>query len=271
MAYLGPPLLSTPNIDSFVRKVRATSIGERFTLVRKIASGGFGFVYLGTQLPVALSFVSGTNGPIVALDTTDGREVALKLEHVSVDPSRLEEEADAYIDLAGLFGLPETFWYGSEGDYNILALQLLGPTLADLLEFCGGTFSLKTTLMILHQILAILERFHSRHYFHGDIKPDNFLMGLGEQGNMIYLTDLGLALHLPPNRRRLVPARTGNPRLIGTARYASIRQHFGRGKYFHYRKSWTESRRGYRPCTNISLTVAFQPYHHKKILSPWDT
>ena len=34
-----------------------------------------------------------------------------------------------------------------------MAIELLGPSLQDLLEFCGGKFSLKTTLLLADQMV----------------------------------------------------------------------------------------------------------------------
>ncbi|XVF26988.1 hypothetical protein REPUB_Repub14bG0068000 [Reevesia pubescens] len=183
-------------------------VGNKYRLGRKIGSGSFGEIYLGTNIQ--------TN-----------EEVAIKLENVKTKHPQLLYESKLYKILQGGTGIPNVRWFGVEGDYNVLVMDLLGPSLEDLFNFCSRKLSLKTVLMLADQMINRVEFVHSKSFLHRDIKPDNFLMGLGRRANQVYTIDFGLAKkYRDTSTHQHIPYRE-NKNLTGTARYASMNTHLG--------------------------------------------
>lgn len=154
----------------------------------------------------------------------------MKLEHVYENAPLLEAEVDVYRSLAGGVGIPRVHAYLFECEYNVMVFDLLGPSLEDLFNFCGRQFSLKTVLMLADQLLRRLEYIHSKDVIHRDIKPENCLMGVEKHGNQVYVTDLGLATERRAAQAKAITGRALNPKLVGTARFASVNGHLGVGE-----------------------------------------
>ncbi|KAF4797409.1 Casein kinase I isoform delta [Turdus rufiventris] len=151
-------------------------VGNRYRLGRKIGSGSFGDIYLGT-------------------DIAAGEEVAIKLECVKTKHPQLHIESKIYKMMQG------------GGKQTIFHLQRL---------YCFCAFD-----------ISRIEYIHSKNFIHRDVKPDNFLMGLGKKGNLVYIIDFGLAKKYRDARtHQHIPYRE-NKNLTGTARYASINTHLG--------------------------------------------
>nr|GMC93840.1 casein kinase 1-like protein HD16 isoform X1 [Ipomoea batatas] len=95
---------------------------------RKLGKGGFGQVYVGRRL----SGGTERTGP-------DAVEVALKFEHRNSKGCNYGPpyEWQVYNTLNGCYGIPWVHYKGRQGDFYILVMDMLGPSLWDVWNSLG--------------------------------------------------------------------------------------------------------------------------------------
>lgn len=188
-------------------------INQRWKLGPKLGAGAFGEVYRAT-------------------DVSTGEELAVKMERIGNKHPQLLYENRVYKWLnnssADVYGIPKPRYFGPIANYNVLVMDLLGPSLEDRLNEVKRRMSLKTVLMIAIQAMRRIEFVHSKSFLHRDIKPDNMLMGAKtKDASTLYLVDFGLAKRFRDHiSKEHLPYKEGK-HLTGTARYASVRTHLG--------------------------------------------
>jgi len=180
---------------------------DKYMIVRMIGKGAFGSVYL----------------------TYDKHKnyYASKVENQS-DSSRLIDEYRIYemINRRGMKeGIPQIYSLIKTPKFNIMIMQLLGPSLDSLFMKYNKKFNLQTVLALGLKILDLIENLHGTNFIHRDIKPSNFLIGANDDGDKLYLTDLGLSKQYIRNGKHI--EYTTRKNLIGTLRYASVNVHMG--------------------------------------------
>lgn len=198
-----------------------------YKIERKLGKGGFGQVYVGRRMS-ATSISLNDRAPGV-----NAVEVALKFEHRSSKGCNYGPpyEWQVYNTLGGIHGVPRVHYKGRQGDYYIMVMDMLGPSLWDVWNNNSHTMSIEMVACIAIEAISILEKMHSKGFVHGDVKPENFLLGPPgtSEEKKLFLVDLGLAT-------RWKDASTGKhveydqrPDVFrGTVRYASVHAHLGR-------------------------------------------
>lgn len=180
----------------------------KFELNKKLGAGCFGEVYRGTNMETKV-------------------DVAIKTEYLNSGAPQLEHEAETLNVLRNPVqpqGFAEYFYFGREGAFNCLVMELLGKSLEENMQKCDNKFTVKTTVLIAEQVLHRIEYLHSKGIVHRDIKPENFMFGVKGRLHHIYLIDFGLSKRYWDKKHAQMKQKLS---LTGTARYASINAHRG--------------------------------------------
>lgn len=91
----------------------------------------------------------------MGVHTIAGKEVAIKIEPALARNSPLKQESKIYKTLMGGPGVPWIMWSGKQGDFNVMVIDLLGPSLEDLFKMCNRHFTLKTVLLLTDQLVSV--------------------------------------------------------------------------------------------------------------------
>ncbi|XP_056166537.1 casein kinase 1-like protein HD16 [Syzygium oleosum] len=197
-----------------------------YRIGRELGKGSFGHVYVGRAI-----------SPSTSSDQTgvEAAEVAIKFEHKDNIGCEcgIPHEWKVYDDLGESHGipLPRVHYKGQQGDYHVMIMDLLGPSIQALLVNNLPTPPMEAIACISVEAISILEKLHSRGYIHGDIKPSNFLLGPPgtPEEKKLFLTDLGLATRWQdPSTGSHVKYNQTPDDFSGTIRFASVHAQLGR-------------------------------------------
>src|SRR4051794_17393105 len=180
------------------------SVGDRYTLVERIAVGGMGEVWR-------------------ARDALLHRDVAVKVlkPEFAADPTFLERFRNEARHTAALShpGIANVFDYGEIGDTAFLVMELVAGEPLSALLAREGPLDAGQTLDIIGQAALALQAAHDAGVVHRDVKPGNLIV---RPDGVVKVTDFGIA--------RAVDAapvtRTGM--VVGTAAYLSPEQAAGK-------------------------------------------
>jgi len=177
-------------------------ISGRYTIGELIGEGSFGKVYVGESL-------------------RSGTKVAIKADEVHGEKTTLAHEAKIMNYLRGPEYIPVLRYYGVDDESRTayLVMNLLGKSLEDV-KRDGGPLKPGLAITIGLQCIRILRYMHSKSIIHRDVKPDNFLFGLGDR--TLSVIDFGLSKKYVDSAGKHM-ARKEDKSVVGTVRYVSAR------------------------------------------------
>ena len=178
-------------------------ISNKYIIIKKLSQGTFGTIYEAESIKT-------------------GEGVAVKFEPKDLGLKTLKNEAKIYQHLGKQNGFPQLKWFGADENYTYLAIDLLGKSLSEIVKLYKR-LCLKTTLVLGIQMITRLKVLHSKGLLHRDIKPDNFLFGLNDQTNKIFLLDFGFTKRYDYNGKH-IPEKKINS-LIGSPNFVSLNIH----------------------------------------------
>lgn len=185
------------------------TVNKRFSIKNKIGEGSYSVVHR-------------------AVDRSSDSEVAVKFEWIhAAKTNKLIKEAELCKSFGVSDCVPSILWSGSVGEYNVMAMGILGPSLDAQFISCRRKFSLKSVLMLAERMLDCIEFVHSHGIIHRDIKPANFVLGAEGHSDKLYLIDYGLAKHYrdPKTGKHIEFVKKSG--MTGTARYTTVNLHKG--------------------------------------------
>ena len=177
----------------------------RYDIIRVLGKGAMGVVYEGR-------------------DPNLDRRVAIKTIRIqSLSP-------DAAMEYDGRFrtearsaarlhhpNIVSVFDSGQDDDISYLVMEfIMGEDLKHHLE-CGARFSVRASIVMVHELLMALDHAHRQNVVHRDIKPANMLI---ELSGRVKLTDFGVARIQEPDETHLT--QVGGA--VGTPKYMSPEQ-----------------------------------------------
>ena len=177
----------------------------RYDIVRVLGKGAMGVVYEGRDpnldRAVAIKTIRMKNLSREAAIEYDGR-------------FRTEARSAARLHHPNIVSV---FDSGQDGDISYLVMEFIqGEDLKHHLE-CGARFSVRSSIVMAHDLLMALDHAHRQNVVHRDIKPANMLI---EASGRIKLTDFGVARIQEPDETHLT--QVGGA--VGTPKYMSPEQ-----------------------------------------------
>lgn len=179
-------------------------ICNRYELIKKINQGSFGALYEGKNIRT-------------------GELVAVKIEKRDKNLiNTLKYEANVYNYLKKIDNFTKLRWFGTNGKYNFLVIDLLGNSLKNIVNLTKN--NLEIVLTFGKKIINKLMILHENKIIHRDLKPDNILLNYNNSFENIFLIDFSFCKKYIKSDSTHIPEKKIN-NIIGSLNYISLNVH----------------------------------------------
>ncbi|OHT17538.1 Casein kinase I [Tritrichomonas foetus] len=176
---------------------------SHYRLERKIGRGGYGYIYIASDLDSENTFY------------------AMKIEKINPEKRGLQPEIEFMPTMQGSPYFPKFYGSGENGIFRWILYEILGPSLTIIRwSLKGEHFSKYTAFRAAKEMVRALQECHNRGIIHRDVKPGNFLIRPSRE-HPIVLIDFGLSRPFKTPDGEFIPPRD-KIGFYGTSRYASV-------------------------------------------------
>jgi serine/threonine protein kinase len=151
--------------------------------------------------------------------------LAIKVEPKEYKLYLLKHETNIYNLLSSYIGFLNVKWYGCDDNNYYMVMDLLGKTINDVV-LNNDNINIWSVCYFGIQMIERVRTIHNNSLIHRDIKPDNFLLGINDNYNILNMIDFGFTIpYIDENNQHI--KQTTNSNVLGTPNYISIHNHTG--------------------------------------------
>ena len=184
-------------------------VGGRYVLVRPLAKGGMGSVWIARHreldVDVSIKFMMPT--------LVESVELRARFEREAKVAARLRSQH-----------VVQVLDFGIDGDMPYIAMELLqGESLADRLKR-ESRFALPMAAQILGQVCKALRTAHDAGLVHRDLKPGNVFLAVKDGEHVVKVLDFGIVKETAKNDADEAAGATETGVMMGSVHYMSPEQ-----------------------------------------------
>lgn len=158
-----------------------------------------------------------------------GQIVALKVQYKYHECPTNQYERHVYPALQAAKGMPTYWGGGQDGNWDYIAIDLLGSSLDQIHRMAGGParpMDIGTVCCIAMQMIERLQLMHARGILHRDIQLGNAVVGLQPNHQLLYMIDFGFSKrYIDPYSRRHIPDSRAKRDFVGNYWFSSVNVH----------------------------------------------